>query len=129
MIVHTRDFNLDEEMEQGNKNIIWIDFDTNTKKCLASIHDALYKKPDLVYVKMSSELFPNRMMDFPKSFVKFVMSKPQVKMIWNKEFDLVDFDAKQHDYLDMTMVSVFYDAGINELRKVATRKAVSHWIE
>ena len=27
------------------------------------------------------------------------------------------------------MISVFYDAGINELRKVATRKAVSHWME
>ena len=36
---------------------------------------------------------------------------------------------KTSKYLDMTMISVFYDAGINELRKVATRKAVSHWIE
>jgi len=30
-----------KKMEQDNKNIIWIDFDTNTEKCLASIQDAL----------------------------------------------------------------------------------------
>lgn len=53
-------------MEQNNKNIIWIDFDTNTEKCLASIQDALKKNPELVYVKMSKTLFPNRIMDLPK---------------------------------------------------------------
>lgn len=86
-------------------------------------------KPELVYVKMPTALFPNRMIDLPESFIQFVMSKPQVKMTWNREFDLVDFDPKQHDYLDMTMVSVFYDAGINELRKVATKKAVNCWMK
>ena len=50
-------------------------------------------------------------------------------MTWSKEFDLVDFDPKQHDYLDMTMISVFYDSGINELRKVATKRAVSCWMK
>ena len=65
------------EPDNNKKNIIWIDFDTNTDKCLASIQDALKKKnPELVYVKMSSTLFPNRMMDLPKSFLDFVMSKP-----------------------------------------------------
>ena len=64
-------------MEQdNNKNIVWIDFDTNTDKCLASIQDVLKKKPELVYVKMSPALFPNRMMDLPKPFVKFVMQNP-----------------------------------------------------
>ena len=118
-----------EQDDNNKKNIIWIDFDTNTDKCLASIQDALKKKPELVYVKMSPTLFPNRMMDLPKSFIQFVMSKPQVKMTWNSEFDLVDFDPKQHDYLDMTMISVFYDAGINELRKIATKKAVNCWMK
>ena len=62
-------------MEQDSKNIIWIDFDTNIEKCLASIQDAL-KKSALVYVKMSAALFPNRMLDLPSSFVKFVMQNP-----------------------------------------------------
>ena len=64
------------EPDNNKKNIIWIDFDTNTDKCLASIQDALKKNPELVYVKMSPALFPNRMMDLPKSFLDFVMSKP-----------------------------------------------------
>ena len=28
----------------------------------------------------------------------------------------------------MTAVSVFYDAGVNPLRKEATRKAIQHWM-
>lgn len=70
-------------MEQDNKNIIWIDFDTNIEKYMASIRDALTKKPELVYVKISSTWFPNRMMDLPKSFVKFVMQNPRVKVVWD----------------------------------------------
>lgn len=54
------------------------------------------------------------------------MTHPKVKMDWQMELPIPD---NAHEYIDMTMVSVFYDAGINELRKVATRKAVSHWIE
>ena len=70
------------EQDNNNKNIIWIDFDTNTDKCLASIQDAL-KKSELVYVKVSTTLFPNRMLDLPRSFVKFVMQNPGVKVIWD----------------------------------------------
>lgn len=47
----------------------------------------------------------------------------------SKDYIEKNAETCKHEYLDMTMVSVFYDAGINELRKVATRKAVSHWIE
>ena len=58
--------------------------------------------------------------------------------MWNGEFAM-DLDKENaemdsewmdgnHELLDMTMVSVFYDAGINELRKVATRKAVNCWM-
>ena len=31
--------------------------------------------------------------------------------------------------LDMTMISVFYDANINPLRKVATKNAVKCWMK
>lgn len=61
-----------------------------------------------------------------------------MKPLWNGEFAM-DLDKENaemdsewmdgnHELLDMTMVSVFYDAGINELRKVATRKAVNCWM-
>ena len=62
-----------------------------------------------------------------------------MKPVWNGEF-AIDLDQEKaemdfewmdgnHELLDMTMVSVFYDAGINELRKVATRKAVGFWMK
>lgn len=94
----------------------------------------------IVLLKMDSIEFTNRMLDFPDNVMKYVMTHPNIKMCWdgenpfasNDEYEvvLVDDSGKvSHEYLDMTMVSVFYDAGINELRKVATRKSVSHWIE
>ena len=72
--------------------------------------------------------------------MKYVMTHPNIKMCWDGENPFASNDGYEvvladdsgnvsHEYLDMTMVSVFYDAGINELRKVATKKAVSHWIE
>ena len=56
------------------------------------------------------------------------MTHPRVKVEWKKEQPVADAKGK-HEYLDMTMISVFYDAGINELRKVATRKAVQCWMK
>lgn len=82
--------------------------------------------PDIVLIQLDSEKFPRRTMDFPDDARKYVMTHPSVKVEWERELTIPD---KAHEYFDMTMVSVFYDAGINELRKVATRKAVSHWIE
>lgn len=72
--------------------------------------------------------------------MKYVMTHPNIKTCWDGENPFASNDGYEvvladdrgnvsHEYLDMTMVSVFYDAGINELRKVATKKAVSHWIE
>lgn len=104
--------------------------------------------PDLVFLELNSLEFPNRILDFPNDVRKYVMTHPKVKTFWGDEdpfeandgYEVVyiedgreisrDFierniTFKPHEYLDMTMVSVFYDAGINELRKVATRKAVS----
>lgn len=34
-----------------------------------------------------------------------------------------------YDVIDLSLISVFYDAGINPIRKTATLKAVSHWME
>ena len=81
---------------------------------------------ELVLLQLDSEKFPRRILDFPEDVRKYVMTHPKVKMDWQMELPIPD---NAHEYIDMTMVSVFYDAGINELRKVATRKAVSHWIE
>lgn len=94
----------------------------------------------IVLLKMDSIEFPNRTIDFPDNVMKYVMTHPNIKMCWDGENPFASNDGYEvvladdsgnisHEYLDMTMVSVFYDAGINELRKVATKKAVSHWIE
>ena len=109
-------------------------------------------KPDLVFIDVSSDEYPHRTMELPWELVAFSGKNPKVKFMWDGNNPLADdFDYeivnctskkpiandfiekhltfKPHEYLDMTMVSVFYDAGINELRKVATKKAVSHWME
>ena len=125
--------------------------------CENSIHvvDSLFAntvKPDLVFLDMSSIEYPHRTMEVPRNLVEYVMRNPKVKFLWdgnnpltgNEEYQIIDVAndvalsqdfieehvaVDNHEYIDMTMVSVFYDAGINELRKVATRKAVSHWLE
>ena len=109
-------------------------------------------KPDLVFIDVSSDEYPHRTMELPRELVAFSGKNPKVKFMWDGNNPLADdFDYeivnctsekpiandfieknltfKPHEYIDMTMVSVFYDAGINELRKVATKEAVSHWME
>lgn len=108
--------------------------------------------PDIVFLNLSIEEFPNRLNDLPKDLVELSLKNPKVKIGWDYDIDTLfqnekvisiednecsdtKFIEKQlssiegRQTLDMTMISVFYDAGINELRKVATRKAVSHWME
>ena len=38
-------------------------------------------------------------------------------------------DENLKNTLDMTMISVFYDANINPLRKTATKKAINCWMK
>ena len=43
------------------------------------------KKSELVYVKMSTTLFPNRILDLPNPLAQFVMVNPRVKVVWDNE--------------------------------------------
>lgn len=106
-------------------------------------------KIELVFIKLSESDFPRRVFDLPDGLSLLTHVNPKVKVVWDDSLDisdecnmvqLVDLDNKavgtiwqniqaSHEFIDMTMVSVFYDAGINELRKVATRKAVGKWLE
>lgn len=93
-------------------------------------------KPDLVFLDVSSLEYPNRIVDLPKELIECARKNPLVKFMWDgnnpladdDEYKLVDFDcwkingnsiverkvsSNQSRMLDMTMVSVFYDAGIN----------------
>ena len=83
---------------------------------------------ELIYILLDPSKYPNRMNDFPLDVRKYLMTHPRVKVEWQKDLPVVDAKG-EHEYIDMTMVSVFYDAGINELRKVATRKAVQCWMK
>ena len=38
-------------------------------------------------------------------------------------------EEQARNTLDMTMISVFYDANINPLRKTATKKAINCWMK
>ena len=126
----------------GRKTVVQLEYNSNVESLLKEI-DKLMKrvmKPDLVYVKLSSAWFPRRALDFPPELAKLFYGNPRVKPYWDcpygvdlsKEFsDGVD-DIQvvvKHESIDMTMVSVFYDASINPLRKVATSKAVNCWMK
>lgn len=126
----------------GRKTVVQLEYDLNVESLLKKI-DKLMKntrKPDLVFVKLSSAWFPRRTLDFPPELTKLFYGNPRVKPYWDcpygvdlsKEFSDGDDDFRvivEHEYIDMTMVSVFYDASVNPLRKVATRKAVGCWMK
>ena len=123
----------------------------NCVKVIQSILDNTVK-PDIVFLNLSLEEFPNRLKDLPRDLVELSLKNPKVKIGWDYDLnalfqneilisaendELVDrkFIERQlssiegRQTLDMTMISVFYDAGIKPLRKIATKKAVSHWME
>lgn len=64
--------------------------------------------------------------DFSR-LVELTKRNPRVKFLRGVSFSDICDEAEYHivylnnKYLDMTMISVFYDAGINILRKNATR--------
>lgn len=69
----------------GRKTVIQLEYDLNVESLLKEI-DKLMKrvrKPDLVYVKLSSAWFPRRALDFPPELTKLFCSNPRVKPAWD----------------------------------------------
>ena len=106
-------------------------------------------KPDLIFVNLSQKDFPKRMDSLPDDVVRMFMTVPSVKVVWDygtqildaTQFNILDLGmdvegyirndfiqsnmtVKVPKFLDMTMVCVFYDAVCNDLRRIATKKAV-----
>lgn len=62
----------------------------------ASINSALKSDVDLVFLKLSSNAFPNRIKDLPDNLRRILMTNPRVKAIWdNEEIDLGEYDILQ----------------------------------
>ena len=126
----------------------------NPGKNILPVIDQLFANtvtPDLVFLVVSSYEYPHRTMELPWELVELSGKNPKVKFIWDGDnplegddrYNVIDVEQDtipqdfiekrisylNHEYLDMTMVSVFYDAGINELRKIATINAAEHWLE
>ena len=58
------------------------------------------RKPDLVYVKLRSELFPNRVFDLPRELVDYAGRNPTVKFMWDgKKPVLSEFEYATIDIL------------------------------
>lgn len=138
----------------GRKIVVRLEYNQDVAALLKNIDKLLNntRRPDLVYVKLSSAWFPNRFLDLPKELQRAFTANPSLKALWDCELDFLNEDEYEvlglgdckrigkdfiekhaesckHEYLDMTMVSVFYDASINPLRKVATSKAVNCWMK
>ena len=118
------------------------------EKCEQNIQSLLdgSNSQNLVVVNFSSRMFPNRLDDLPEQLKTLSLRNPRVKIAWDNNIpdgvkkvevfgvDKVSKDVqmqteRKYNYLDMTLISVFYDMGINPLRKVATKKAVQCWLK
>ena len=77
-------------------DIAYIDYDNkDVDKFLASVQGEL-KKSELVYVRMSTRMFPRRTLDLPDAVKKYIMTHPKVKVEWDKFSNKVILQ-KQHD--------------------------------
>lgn len=72
-------------------DITYIDYDNkDVDKFLASVQGEL-KKSELVYVKLSSKMFPRRVLDLPEKVRRLFASNPVVKPLWEDvKFSLND---------------------------------------
>lgn len=104
----------------GGKKVVQLEYNSDIDSLIKDINKLMTdsNKPELVYIKTSLKMFPRMDLDLPEKLRTLLGKNPRVKVEWNK-----------HDYIDMTMVSVFYDANINPLRKIATKKAISCWMK
>ena len=58
-----------------------------------TINSALKSDVDLVFLKLSSKMFPNRIQDLPNDLRRILMTNPMVKAIWdNGEIDFEEYD-------------------------------------
>lgn len=128
----------------GGKTIVQLEYNSDVESLLKEIGKFLKRanQPDVIYVKFSPSWFPRRDLDVPDELNRLFHVNPRVKPCWDCLFDeeryqeFCQFMASndiqldvEHEYLDMTVVSVFYDAAINPMRKVATKKAVNCWMK
>ena len=139
-------------MQRQLKVAVSLTFSKDTiGKCIFMVQSLLNNsvKPSLVFINLSTWDFKGRMNGLPDEVGNFILTNPIVKVMWDcQKNPLVDnneyFFIEVHDSdkigvdfiqdaldkfastepLDMTMVSIFYDVGVNPFRKDATRKAV-----
>lgn len=70
-------------------DIAYIDYDNkDVDKFLTSVQREL-KKSELVYVKMSSKMFPRRVLDLPEKLRTLLGRNPRVKVEWDDNSSLV----------------------------------------
>jgi hypothetical protein len=64
------------------------------------------RKPDLVYVKLSSAWFPNRVLDLPSELVEFAGIHPNVKFVWDENKPVLsEFEYATIDILGKTPIT------------------------
>lgn len=76
----------------GGKTIVQLEYNSDVDALLKNIDKLMNdtNKPDLVYVKLSSKEFPNRVFDLPNELIEYVGRNPTVKFMWDAMNILVE---------------------------------------
>jgi hypothetical protein len=69
----------------GRKNVVQLEYNSDVDSLIKDIDKLITdtNKPELVYVKMSSKMFPRRVLDLPEKLRKLLCRNPSVKLDWS----------------------------------------------
>ena len=75
----------------GRKTVVQLEYNSNVESLLKYIDKLLnqVRTPDLIYVNLSSTMFPRRVLDIPNKFKELLGSNPRVKMVWDDYNDIL----------------------------------------
>ena len=69
----------------GRKIVVQLEYNQDVDSLIKDIDKLMSdtNKPELVYVKMSSKMFPRRVLDLPEKLRTLLGRNPRVKVKWN----------------------------------------------
>ena len=87
----------------GRKIVVQMEYNSDVDSLLKNIDDLMKdsRNPYLVYVKLSSAQFPNKVLDLPRKLVNYCGIHPNVKFIWDgispiandEVYNVVEYDC------------------------------------
>lgn len=97
----------------GGKIAVQLDYNSNVDSLLNDIGKLTSgeDKPDLIFVKMSSQWFPKRLLDLPSELRNLFARNPTVKPLWSgTKFSIpVEYLDDGYEVPDVSFIVPFYN--------------------